>query len=169
MDYQVFANVPSDFVYRAAKDIHGFALDHEFVKQELLKDPRLHDKIQQMMATSFVAYQKTIYRTVNVKRKEHIRFVSGVPGKTFFETEKRDCNACFEIEPSLKNVQAEVERRKGSYSDEEIIVDEKQLGEHVTNMREMMTRLNVNLDKLCNSLKTVKADKKMTEILVSNI
>ena len=56
LDYQVFANVPSDFIYRAAKDIYAFAVDREFVKNELLSDDRLQDKILQMQATSFIGY-----------------------------------------------------------------------------------------------------------------
>ena len=61
LDYQLFANLPSEFVYRAAKDVHGFAMDRMFIYEEVMNNQFLQEKMMQMQATSFVNYQKTIY------------------------------------------------------------------------------------------------------------
>lgn len=56
LDYQLFTNQRSDFVYRAAKDIHGFAMDRAFIYQEVLKDLRLNASLLEMQSTSLVNY-----------------------------------------------------------------------------------------------------------------
>ena len=101
--------MPSDFVYRAAKDITGFAIDRQFIVNELLSSERLADKIQQMTMTAYVMYQKPIFRQVSSVRRQHIKILKDTPGKIFFETDKPNVNACFEKEPSRLKVEDELE------------------------------------------------------------
>ena len=48
LDYQLFGNVLADFVYRAAMDVRGFAIDRMFFQHQVAQEERLQDKLLEM-------------------------------------------------------------------------------------------------------------------------
>ena len=106
LDYQLFSNTQTNFVYRAVQTVHAFAIDRMFIKAVILTDYRLNDTFQEMQCNSLVSYHNTIFKQVCSRRREHLTMVKKLPGRTVTQV-SRTVNL---IQPSQKIVHAEKHR-----------------------------------------------------------